>query len=275
MPAYSDILKNKKLQIFLDISTFCNAGCPQCHRVDNKNGGLGKIDWLPLVQWSIDEFKAAYPPHIINVVHTWEICGTWGDPFMAKDIAKIIQYIYECKADSNIRVDTNGSLRSVIWWKELGLMAKKSVGRHPLRISFAIEGVNQEMQNMYRRKTILSKILANMQALAEAGGKAVEIDHKTVIHKHNQDHLDDIALLSEEYGATTHSYIESNRFENGTEYPFIDEHGKPAVLEQASNYKMPTIGDRGVRGVTGGDWKIRDRFAKLRQEISEIDASAE
>ena len=46
------------LSVFMDISTYCNAGCPQCHRTDNN--GLGKVDWLPLVQWTIDQFKTAF-----------------------------------------------------------------------------------------------------------------------------------------------------------------------------------------------------------------------
>ena len=50
----------KRLSAFLDISTYCNAACPQCHRTDRK--GLGKIDWLPLIFWDLDKFKRAYSP---------------------------------------------------------------------------------------------------------------------------------------------------------------------------------------------------------------------
>ena len=53
--------KLKKLDVFLEISTFCNAGCPQCHRTNPD--GLDKADWLPLVNWSIEQFKKVYPPH--------------------------------------------------------------------------------------------------------------------------------------------------------------------------------------------------------------------
>ena len=47
--------KLKKLDVFLEISTFCNAGCPQCHRTNPD--GLDKADWLPLVNWNIEQFK--------------------------------------------------------------------------------------------------------------------------------------------------------------------------------------------------------------------------
>ena len=49
------------INLFMDISTYCNAGCPQCHRTDNN--GLGKVDWLPLVQWSLKQFKSHHRRH--------------------------------------------------------------------------------------------------------------------------------------------------------------------------------------------------------------------
>ena len=47
----------KVFNIFADITTHCNAGCPQCDRT-NPNG-LKKVDWLPLISWSLDDFKKA------------------------------------------------------------------------------------------------------------------------------------------------------------------------------------------------------------------------
>ena len=59
---YAQHYKEGELIMWLDISTHCNAGCPQCHRTDVH--GLGKADWLPLVQWSLDDFKKAFcQPH--------------------------------------------------------------------------------------------------------------------------------------------------------------------------------------------------------------------
>ena len=66
----------QRLQVFVDLSTLCNAGCPQCHRT-SKNG-LGKIEWLPLIQWSIGDFKKAFPPHQLKLVTVFHFCGTWG-----------------------------------------------------------------------------------------------------------------------------------------------------------------------------------------------------
>jgi len=45
MKTYSDLYKNKKINAWLDITTNCNAACPQCHRTDPKT--LKKVGWLP------------------------------------------------------------------------------------------------------------------------------------------------------------------------------------------------------------------------------------
>ena len=59
MKTYSSVYKKKKLNAWLDITTHCNAACPQCHRTDPKTSG--KVDWLPLIQWSFEDFKKAFP----------------------------------------------------------------------------------------------------------------------------------------------------------------------------------------------------------------------
>ena len=48
--------KIKRLKPMVDLSTYCNAACPQCHRTDQEDISK-KNYWLPLVQWSLETFK--------------------------------------------------------------------------------------------------------------------------------------------------------------------------------------------------------------------------
>ena len=64
MKSYNKLYKNKKINAWLDISTYCNAACPQCHRTDPKTSN--KVDWLPLIQWSLKEFQTAFPQKTLN-----------------------------------------------------------------------------------------------------------------------------------------------------------------------------------------------------------------
>ena len=93
MTSYKEVYEKGILDIWLDISTFCNAACPACHRTERLKPGLGKVNWLPLIQWSIDEFKSVYNKEMIERTRRWEFCGTFGDPAMNKDLVKMTKYI--------------------------------------------------------------------------------------------------------------------------------------------------------------------------------------
>ena len=45
------------INAMIDITTRCNAGCPQCHRTDPM--GLNKASWLPDIVWNLEQFKQA------------------------------------------------------------------------------------------------------------------------------------------------------------------------------------------------------------------------
>ena len=194
----------KRLSAFLDISTYCNAACPQCHRTDRK--GLGKIDWLPLIFWDLDKFKRAFSPKDVLRHYQFIFCGTWGDPVMNPHLDKILDYVNDNSLpDTDIIINTNGSIRDEDWWYKLGLTHGKK-----LTVVFAVDGSTQEMHEKYRKKTNLQKVLNNMEALSETDSVAKAM---TIIFKHNENYLKDIALLVQQYGAIEYSGIPSNRFE--------------------------------------------------------------
>jgi MoaA/NifB/PqqE/SkfB family radical SAM enzyme len=268
MKKYLDFYLDEDLEVFVDICTYCNAGCPECHRTDITNGGLGKINWLPLIQWSIEEFKNAYDEEFVKAVKLWEICGTWGDPVMCKDLYEICEYILDINPYTKLTIDTNGSIRPKSWWRKIGKLSEKCKGKGYLRFDFAIEGINQEMQEKYRRKTELNKILANMKEVTDSGAKATAF---CVIHKHNQDYLQEIMDLSFAYGAEDIYFTESNRFFTGPKFKFINEHGEEDVLEQANDYYKP----KDVRNAQS-DWKTRIDFLPqwyidMRQEVENVE----
>ena len=243
--SYADAYYSNQLCMWMDISTYCNAGCPECHRTDIVNGGLKTIDWLPLIQWRLKEFQERFSIEFIkHATRKWEFCGTWGDPVMNKDLYNIVKYIVESNPSTFISIDTNGSIRGVNWWEDLGKLsaATRYYGGGTIEVDFAVEGITQEMHSHYRRKTNLHKVLANMKAFTDNGGIATAF---VVIHKHNQDHLHQIKEMCELHGCSRFNFVESNRFEyhsTGTtgRFEFIDEKGKKQVLLQADRtYSVP------------------------------------
>lgn len=248
---------NRDLVAWIDLSTYCNAGCPQCHRT-NPNG-LNKVDWLPLVQWSIEEFKQAFSPEDMKSIKRFEICGTWGDPFMAKDIFEISKYIIE-NSRSRIQINTNGGMRDDEFWWEYGLLTR---GR--AQVIFDIEGINQEMHSHYRRKVDFEKLKSHVQNFTAAGGNAMA---HVILFKHNEDYVEQIIdMCYNELGFNDHIIQASNRFFNGSQEKFIDENGDEFILEEATKTNsaddLPTAPLRdhrwwdniGKNKVANGLWK--------------------
>jgi molybdenum cofactor biosynthesis enzyme MoaA len=216
--------RDRNLVAWVDLSTYCNAGCPQCHRTNPI--GLDKVDWLPLTQWSINEFKQAFSIADMAKIRRFEICGTWGDPFMAKDIFEISKYIME-NSNAWLQINTNGGMRDDEFWWEYGLLTR---GRS--QIIFDVEGINQEMHSHYRRKVDFEKLKSHIQNFTAAGGNAMA---HIILFKHNENYVQQIIdMCYNELGVQSHLVQASNRFFTGTTEEFIDENGTKFVLEEAT-----------------------------------------
>jgi molybdenum cofactor biosynthesis enzyme MoaA len=222
----------RKYVAWIDLCTYCNAGCPQCHRT-NPNG-LDKVDWLPLTQWSIDEFKRCFTPKDMLKIRKFEICGTWGDPMMCKDIYKIIEYIVN-ESTAFMHINTNGSIRDEDFWWKLGVLAKNR-----LEVYFDIEGINQEMHSKYRQKTDFEKLKENIQAYTATGAKA---NAHIIVFKHNEDYLYDILhMIDNELGIKGDVIIQaSNRFHQEGKQTFIDQTGNEVTIEEVTNKDHPLL----------------------------------
>ena len=212
---------SKITKIDLSVTNFCNAGCPQCDRT-NPNG-CGTDDWLPLTQWSLQDFKKAFPKDSLNQLGELQFCGTWGDPMMLKDIYSICEYIIN-ESNCNIEITTNGSIREDTFYWELGALCGNR-----LKMYFDIDGIDQDMHSHYRRKTNLQKTLNNMEMVSRT--LAIPMA-QTVVFEHNRPYLKQIVELARSYGAIHYKHFDSNRFDYGDTFNFIDENGKEQILRK-------------------------------------------
>ena len=210
--------KIKRLKPMVDLSTYCNAACPQCHRTDQEDISK-KNYWLPLVQWSLETFKKRFPAQDFYLYKRITLCGTWGDPMMNKDILEIITYILESSRRVQILINTNGSMRNEEFWWNLGILNYKYNLR--LTVVFAIDGATQEQHATYRRKTELDKVLLHMKAFTESGSEAKVY---TVVFKHNENDIKKIAKLAYDNGACYMYICPSNRFNRNLDpFKFVYE----------------------------------------------------
>lgn len=221
---YNDLYESDDLSLWLDISTHCNAGCPQCHRTNPD--GLKKVDWLPVIQWSTNDFKNAFTPKDLTHINRIDICGTWGDPMMNKDIFEIVKYIMD-NSDCDIIINTNGSIRNPDWWWKFGLLGKERI-----TVMWAIDGITQSQHSLYRQDTDLDVVLDNMETFTLAGGISRVF---TVVFKHNEKDMYNIAKVAKDRGAEDIFFVPSNRFKRDhTKYEFIDKIGEMKFLEKTT-----------------------------------------
>lgn len=227
MKTYSELYKNKKINAWLDITTNCNAACPQCGRTDPNT--LKRVSWLRLLQWSLEDFKTAFPPKTLEHISHLNFCGTLGDPMMNKDIFEICEYIIK-ESSCYIIINTNGSMRTEFWWQHLGHV----IGYDRGHMVFDIDGSTQEMHEFYRQKTNLDKIISNMKAYSLYGNAGAF----TVVFKHNEDHLKEIYKTVEDaIGDHYHLFVPSDRAHHIPQFKFIKD-GKEQFLEHSPKYGL-------------------------------------
>ena len=221
MKRYKDLVNSKKLKVALDLSTYCNASCPQCHRTSTD--GLGKVEWLPLIKWSLEDFKRQFPEGSMNSLKRFEICGTWGDPMMSKDVGKITKYIID-NSEASVHINTNGGMRTPEFYEDLGNYCGKR-----LLIYFDVDGITNEMHQKYRRGVDLQTVLDKMEALSNTDAITRAF---VILFKHNQDFVYDIKDMCKMYGAESVYIIKSDRFLVNDKFKFINEDGETEILEE-------------------------------------------
>lgn len=179
-------------EMHIELSSYCNAACPGCPRYF-VGSTIVKPD-LELAQISIDQFKEWFNPDIIKQLKSIMFCGTIGDPMMAKDVNKILDYIFENNPNINVRLHTNGGIRSESNWSHLGLISKRF--DHRLQIVFSIDGL-EDTNHLYRRNVDWHTLMRNVKAYIGAGGYAL---WDYLIFKHNENQLEEAENFSKELG---------------------------------------------------------------------------
>ena len=172
--------------VHCELSTFCNAACPNCPRFFT--GTHVVRSGITLSQVTINQFKQWFEPEFIKKVQEWKFCGTHGDPMMAKDVVKIISYIFDINPLSNIVVNTNGGIRNHEDWKALGEISSN----YNLKITFSIDGL-EDTNHIYRRNVEWTKLILNAKSYIDAGGRAV---WEFLVFNHNEHQVEEAREVS-------------------------------------------------------------------------------
>jgi len=167
-------------QLHVDVTTYCNSHCGGCVR--NKDGGETAVELthLPVKIFQKINFEK---------IKTVTFNGAYGDFTSHPDVFGLINLI---PRRCTVIISTNGSARSVSWWKDLAILLSEF--RHG-RVRFAVDGV--ETNELYRRGCNIDSILKNMKSFIDNGGQA---SWTYIVFKHNEHEIKKAHKLSKEMG---------------------------------------------------------------------------
>jgi MoaA/NifB/PqqE/SkfB family radical SAM enzyme len=248
---------NELKSIHLEISNNCQASCPMCTR--NIHGGM-ENPLLEIENWTLDRFKTAITPEVLNQIEKLYFCGNFGDPILNKDLPDMCLYAKEVNPKIQVRIHTNGSARSKAWWIKLASSLPEDHG-----VVFAIDGL-EDTHSLYRIGTNYEAIIENAHHFILAGGKA---EWAFIRFKHNEHQVEDARKKAKELGFETFTMKDSSRFLLDTKFPVWNKEGETIYhLEPSSYSELKFIDHKVIKNYKELVSKVEvDCYVKKEKEI--------
>jgi MoaA/NifB/PqqE/SkfB family radical SAM enzyme len=139
---------------------------------------------LTIGQWKTI-FKDISLPSLKRITFS----GTYGDPFMCKDVELITDYCINHFPDVTLDFSTNGSMRTKEFWTNFA--KKKNV-----QIRFALDGLG-DTHSIHRIGTDFEEVLANATTFIKSGGNAIWL---MIRFDHNNHQIESARELSQKLG---------------------------------------------------------------------------
>lgn len=202
-------------RVHLEVTTQCNASCPQCPR----NIGGGRVNpRLPITELRVGDIRRILPAQFVRQLRHITICGNYGDASMAQDLVEICEYFSGVNPRLDLEIHTNGSPRNGMFWTQLASLISRCI--------FAIDGL-EDTNHIYRRNTRWHSIMRNAEAFIGAGGSA---EWNFLVFRHNEHQVEVAAALAKDMGFKAFYVKRTSRFfKSGivrNSVPIMDSDGK-------------------------------------------------
>lgn len=186
----------------MEITTYCNAACPQCPRNDH---GVGINQRMPLCHLSRHAIDQAFTTELCSRLRQVFFCGSYGDPIMHPDFLDILRDFRRKNPTLWLYFHTNGGVHDPHYWAEI---AKIMAGYG--QIDFGIDGLEDTL-HFYRRNVKYNKVIANAQAFIQAGGRA---QWNFIVFRHNEQQVEEVKQLGQKLGFFNVLIRKTGRFLN-------------------------------------------------------------
>ena len=153
----------------IEITSYCNAACPQCPR---NNLGYGINPYLYLQHLPYTILDKTFNEDLVSRIRQIFFCGSYGDPILHPDFLEICQNFRNKNPYVWLYIHTNGGLYNTDYWCKLA----KIINGYG-KIDFGIDGL-EDTNHIYRKNVNYNKVIENARAFIDAGGHAIH--HKTI-----------------------------------------------------------------------------------------------
>ena len=176
------MMEQQLWKVRLEVGNYCNLRCPLCVRESINKKILNNI------HLTVDNVRK-FLPRIFLRHHVSEVylSGAVAEPTLNPDFIEIVKHLMQ---HTQVYIDSNGSTRTVEWWKELG--------KTGVYCTFAPDSIKPK-NNKYRINSNTDKVIRNIKAFVSGGGNA---SWKYIPYSHNDDELEEHKRISESIGAT-------------------------------------------------------------------------
>jgi len=217
--------------IHLELSSLCNARCPQCPR--NFYGYPYNAGYKE-VNLSLSHLQTILPVQVVAQLDEVEINGNYGDFVMNPESIDIISWFRTINKKMKIIISTNGGARDRNFWQQLAKL--------DARVCFCIDGL-EDTHHLYRQDTTYQQVIKNAKIYIDAGGQAV---WHMIEFDHNCHQIDEAKQRSKKLNFM-HFALRSTGRNSG---PVYDRQGQQVFALGNTNYNMPdTIDDAFIENI--------------------------
>jgi len=173
--------------LHLEPTDSCQAACPQCPRETDSTFNKQQLHHL-----TVDQIYQLLGEDVIRGLDKMFMCGDYGDPAAGKHTLDIYRLFRRVNPDINLGMNSNGGLRTTVWWRELAGI----INRQQDYAIFSIDGL-EDTNHIYRVNVVWKKVMENAQAFIQAGGRA---HWDMLVFEHNEHQVNKCEQLAKDLG---------------------------------------------------------------------------
>jgi len=194
------LIPNDHIRVLhLELTTRCQASCPQCARMDPASGYQQDHDL------SLQQVQKLFSIEFVQQLDKMFACGNFGDPAAAQDCLAIFRWFREVNPNIVLGMHTNGAIRDTKFWIHMGELLSGELDY----CVFSIDGMASS-NDIYRRGVMWHRVIINAESFIKHGGRA---HWDMLVFEHNQHHVDHCREHARKMGFVRFRTKVSSRFQ--------------------------------------------------------------